>query len=167
MIPFHTAVSVTGHCNRKRETVASTAERLDPEQVLGRLRDAVDDHDLDALASCFAENYVNETPAHPLRSFQGVDQVRANWDEIFAGVPDIRARILRMAADGDTVWSEWEMTGRRVDAGEFLMRGVVIFTIPGPTITAARFYLEPVEETSGNADDHARRVAGTHARELS
>lgn len=136
-------------------------------QVLERLRNAVDNHDLDALAACFAENYVNETPAHPGRSFRGLDQVRANWTQIFAGVPDIRARILRTAAAGDIVWSEWEMSGRRADADEFLMRGVVIFTIPGPTITSARFYLEPVEHASGNADDHARRVAGTQAKEPS
>ena len=147
--------------------MAELAERQRREQVLDRLREAVDDHDLEALVSCFAENYVNETPAHPRRSFRGLAQVRANWREIFAGVPDIRARILRTAFDGDTVWSEWEMVGRRADAGGFLMRGVVIFTIPGATIAAARFYLEPVEESSGNADDHARRVAGTEAKEPS
>ena len=147
--------------------MANSTERPGALQVLERLRAAVDDHDLDALVSCFAENYVNETPAHPRRSFQGLDQVRANWSQIFAGVPDIHARILRRAVDGDIVWSEWEMAGRRADAGEFLMRGVVIFSIAGATITSARFYLEPVEHSSGTADDHARRVAGTHAKEPS
>ena len=147
--------------------MANSKERLGALQVLERLRGAVDDHDLDALVACFSEEYVNETPAHPRRSFRGLDQVRANWSQIFAGVPDIRARVLRTAVDGETVWSEWEMVGRRADADEFLMRGVVIFTIPGSTIASARFYLEPVEHDSGDADDHARRVAGTQAKEPS
>lgn len=138
-----------------------------PEQVVERLRQAVDDHDLDALAACFSAEYVNETPAHPRRSFQGIPQVRANWTQIFAGVPDISARILRTALADDTVWTEWEMSGHRGDGGPFLMRGVVIFTVRGETIAAARFYLEPVEHASGDADDHARRVAGTSAREPS
>ena len=147
--------------------MANSAERLGAAQVLERLRLAVDHHDLDALVSCFSESYVNETPAHPGRSFRGRDQVRANWSQIFAGVPDIRARVLRTAVEGDAVWSEWEMAGRRADAGDFLMRGVVIFTIAGSTIASARFYLEPVEHDTGDADDHARRVAGTPVREPS
>ena len=147
--------------------MASSTEAAVPEQVVERVRKAVDDHDLDALASCFSADYVNETPAHPQRSFRGAEQVRRNWTQIFAGVPDIRARILRTALDGDTVWTEWELAGRRDDADQFLMRGVVIFTIAGETVASARFYLEPVEEGTGNVDDHTRRVAGTHETETS
>ena len=147
--------------------MANSAEQLGQLQVMERLRDALNDHDLDALVACFSEDYVNETPAHPRRSFRGRDQIRRNWNEIFAGVPDIQARILQSVPDGETLWTEWEMSGRRAAAGDFLMRGVVIFTIGGETITSARFYLEPVEDESGNADDHARRVAGTQPKEPS
>jgi hypothetical protein len=41
------------------------------------------------------------------------------------------------------------------------MRGVVIFGIAGDTIASARFYLEPVEDTSGDVNAHTRRVTGT------
>jgi hypothetical protein len=40
------------------------------------------------------------------------------------------------------------------------MRGVVIFGVTDATITSARFYLEPVEEASGDVDAQTRRVAG-------
>lgn len=129
--------------------------------TLERLLAAVNAHDLDGLVSCFAEDYVNETPAHPQRGFRGNEQVRRNWTRILAGVPDIRARVPRTAVDGDTAWTEWELAGTRTDGAAFLMRGVVIFEVRGATITSARFYLEPVEQASGDVDAHTRRVAGT------
>ena len=51
--------------------------------------------------------------------------------------------------------------GHRADGGAFLLRGVVIFAVGGAQITAARFYLEPVEDTSGDVVAHTRRVLGT------
>jgi len=41
--------------------------------------------------------------------------VRRNWSQIFAGVPDLRARLPRMTVDGDTVWTEWDIAGTRRD----------------------------------------------------
>ncbi|MGN7800310.1 nuclear transport factor 2 family protein [Leifsonia sp. 22587] len=119
---------------------------------LDRLRDATNRHDLDALVGCFAPGYRNETPAHPGRGFDGTAQVRSNWGRIFAFVPDIRATILRQAADGDDVWSEWEMSGTRLDGTTHLMRGVIVFTLDGDRAVSARFYLEPVDETPSTVD---------------
>jgi hypothetical protein len=65
-----------------------------------------------------------------------------------------------MTVDGDTLWTEWEMSGTRRDKAQFLMRGVVIFGISGDTITSARFYLEPVEEISGDVNAATSRVVG-------
>jgi ketosteroid isomerase-like protein len=127
--------------------------------VIDRLVQAVNGHDLERLVSCFADGYVNETPVHPQRAFTGSDQVRKNWTQIFAGVPDIEAVVLRRAESDDQVWTEWDMSGsRREDGGPFVMRGVVIFEIQGDVISSARFYLEPAEEASGDVDAHARRV---------
>jgi ketosteroid isomerase-like protein len=128
--------------------------------VLDRLVDAINGHDLEAMVSCFAEDYLNETPVHPPRGFRGREQVRANWSQIFAAVPDLRARILRTSVDGETLWTEWDITGNRADEASFLMRGVVIFTAGNDQIRSARFYLEPVEDTSGDVDAHTRRVTG-------
>jgi ketosteroid isomerase-like protein len=128
------------------------------EEVLQRLLRAVNAHRLDDLVACFAQDYINETPAHPQRGFRGRDQVRKNWSEIFSQVPDIRAWVHRTAAHGDTLWTEWEMAGARQDGAPFLMRGVVIFGVAGGQLSSARFYLEPVEHASGDVNAAVSRI---------
>ena len=127
---------------------------------LRRLERATNAHDLDALVACFAPTYRNEAPAHPSRAFAGTEQVRANWEQIFRFVPDVRASVLRWAADRSEIWSEWEMRGTRLDSTRHLMRGVVIFGVRDGQATSARFYLEPVDDTStvGVNDAVARQV---------
>jgi len=123
-----------------------------PRAVVDRLLKATNDHDLDAIVGCFARDYVNETPVHPLRDFTGSEQVRRNWTQILASAPDLVAEVTRCAEDGGTAWTEWQMNGTRPDGTPHLMRGVIIFTARDDRITAARFYLEPVETSSGNVD---------------
>jgi ketosteroid isomerase-like protein len=132
-----------------------------PSKVVDRLVQALNAHDLEAMVACFAEDYRNETPAHPQRSFRGNEQVRRNWTQILHGVPDLHALVPRIAVDGDTVWTEWYIAGTRRDGADHRMRGVVIFGVTGDAITSARFYLEPVEETSGDADAVVGRLMGT------
>lgn len=124
-----------------------------PADVVERLARATSAHDLEGIVACFAEGYVNQTPTHPQRSFAGRDQVRRNWAQILTGVPDITARVLATAVDGDTVWSEWQMSGTRLDGALHEMRGVIIFEVAGELVRAARFYLEPLERESGTVDD--------------
>ena len=124
--------------------------------LVQRLLDAVRQHDLDALTACFAQDYVNETPAHPARGFRGRDQVRRNWEQIFAAVPDLRAEVVRSAADGTELWSEWEMRGTRADGSTHHLRGVVVLGVAGDLATWARFYLEPVDDSSGDVDAAVR-----------
>jgi ketosteroid isomerase-like protein len=120
--------------------------------VVNHLAAAVNAHDLDALAGCFAPDYVNHAPAHPLRGFCGRDQVRRNWAAIFAGLPDIAAQVTAAAADGEQVFTEWEMSGTRRDGTPHAMAGVIIFGIRDGQIVSARFYLEPVESVSGDVN---------------
>ena len=124
--------------------------------MLERLAQATNDHDLDALVACFAEDYVNETPIHPTRGFRGRDQVRRNWEQIFGFVPDLAARIVCLAVDGETVWSEWEMTGTRRDGTPHHMRGVIVFGVRDDVARSARFYLEPVDTADMTVDDAVR-----------
>jgi ketosteroid isomerase-like protein len=126
--------------------------------VIDRLVDAVNGHDLAALVGCFAPDYRNETPLHPSRSFQGTDQVRRNWEQIFSLVPDITASIIRSAVDGSTVWTEWEMRGTRSDGSPYLMRGVIIFGIQDDLCAWARFYLEPAQDTGESMQEAVRRL---------
>lgn len=129
-----------------------------PETVLDRIARATDSHDLDALVDCFAPDYRNETPAHPDRGFVGREQIRKNWSQIFALVPDVTAKVLSYAVDGHTVWSEWEHRGTRPDGRPHVMRGVVILGVMDGRAIWARFYLEPVREGEGDADEAVRQV---------
>jgi ketosteroid isomerase-like protein len=135
--------------------------RQDPAAAVERLLDAINAHDLEAMAACFADDYLNEWPAHPQRGFRGSAQVRRNWSQIFAGVPDVQARLPRLVVDGDTVWTEWEIAGTGRDGAAFLMRGVAIFGVTEGRLAWVRYYLEPVEQASGGVDAFTRRVAGT------
>lgn len=132
----------------------------DPTQWLDQLVAATNAHDIDSLVACFADDYLNETPVHPERGFRGPDQVRRNWTAIFGGVPDISARILSSAVDGDRIWTEWEMSGTRRDGAPHEMRGVVIFEVRQAQAHSARFYLEPVDQSGGTVDDAVHRSTG-------
>jgi ketosteroid isomerase-like protein len=132
-----------------------------PAAVVQRLVEAINAHDLEGMVALFAEDYVNEWPAHPQRGFRGNEQVRRNWSQIFAGVPDLQARLPRMVVDGDTVWTEWDMSGTRRDGAASVTRGVSIFGVSQGRFAWVRFYLEPVEESSGDVDAHTRRLMGT------
>ncbi len=128
--------------------------------LVERLKDAVNRHDLELLAGCFTQDFLNETPVHPARSFQGREQVRKNWAQIFVGVPDIEADILRSSVDGASAWTEWEMRGTRRDGVPHLMRGVSIFGVGDDQFTSVRFYLEPVDDGGAGVDAAVRKAVG-------
>ena len=128
-----------------------------PGAMVERLAAATNVHNLDALEACFTPDYVNETPVHPARGFTGREQVRRNWEQIFRGVPDIAVRV-HWIADGETAWSEWEMSGTRLDGTPHEMRGVVIFGVRDGLAAWARFYLEPVDRSTDNVNATVQRA---------
>ena len=135
----------------------AAATHLDPTAVVARLCDATNAHDLDGIVDCFAVDYRNEMPLHPGRGFVGREQVRRNWTQILAAIPDVATEILGSSATADTVWTEWEHRGTRPDGTEHLMRGVTIFGVVAGRISTARFYLEPVDSTLDAGVDVAVR----------
>ena len=74
-----------------------------PAAVVEQLREAINARDLDALAACFAPDYLSEFPAPPDRTSRGHEQMRRNWTQIFGGVSDIAAILLGCTVAGDTV----------------------------------------------------------------
>lgn len=124
--------------------------------IADRLRDAVNSHDLERLVACFAEGFVNETPLHPARSFVGREQVRRNWAQIFAFVPDLRAEITASAEDAAAIWLEWHMWGTRRDGTHHEMRGVTVFARDHDRFASVRFYLEPVVDDGVDVDRSVR-----------
>jgi len=113
--------------------------------VIDRLTATMNDHDVDAMVALFHVDYESRQPAHPARAFVGRAQVRANWAAMFAGVPDLRAEVLRSADDGDTTWSEWAWSGTRADGQTFDVRGVTLFRVRDDLIVAGTLYMEDVE----------------------
>lgn len=130
-----------------------------PTGVLGRLHTAQNRHDLDAFVACFDPDYHSEQPVHPDREFVGREQVRTNWAEVFAGVPDFQAELLRSAQAADTGWAEWHWHGTRVDGTRLDMRGVTIFGIRDDRILWGRLYLEDVDVAGQGIDQAVTHMA--------
>ena len=129
-------------------------------ELLERVRRATNEHDLGALAACFHLDYDSTSPAHPERAFRGRAQMRKNWEQIFAAVPDLTSSLLQSATVQDTAWAEWEWRGTRRDGAPFVMRGVTIQEIYDGEITSVRLYMEPVQEGGPNADAALRQALG-------
>ena len=128
----------------------------DSRRWLERLVHATNSRDIDAVVACFAPDYVNVTPAHPARGFVGADQVRRNWTQIFAGVPDLESEVVAAAFDGGTAWTQWEMRGTRRDGEPHRIAGVIVFEVEDDLARKATFFLEPVDEDPGTVDDAVR-----------
>lgn len=128
------------------------SESLGLPPTLVRLVTATNAHDLEGLVACFADDYRLEMPNHPSRNFTGPHQVRRNWEQFFTLIPDISATVTDAApGSADRWWTEWEMSGTRVDGAAHLMRGVMILTVgpgEGDLVRANRFYLEPTEASA-------------------
>jgi hypothetical protein len=131
-----------------------------PSATVARLVRATNSHQVEQVVACFAPDYRLESPLHPARSFAGLEQVRRNWTQIFAGVPDIAARVVAQAVDGQTIWTEWEMSGTRRDGHPHLMRGVFVFGVADGLIRSGRMFLEPVDESGANMDAAVQRQLG-------
>ncbi len=126
--------------------------------VLERLRDAQNAHDLDAFVACFDPRYRSEQPVHPDRAFGGREQVGENWRGIFQDVPDFQATLIASAIADDTIWAEWDWHGNRRDSSVLHMRGVTLFGLRGGLIAWGRLYMELVEEDGAGIREAVRRM---------
>jgi hypothetical protein len=129
-------------------------------EVLARLVEATNDHDLEAMLECFKPDYRSEQPAHPARAFQGIDQVRKNWSSLMESVPDIHWDVIRTATDETTAWMEARLTGTRPDGTELDEIGVVILGISGGHIGWGRLYLSDIEAEGADIDETVGRMVG-------
>jgi ketosteroid isomerase-like protein len=133
----------------------------DQRALVDRLTAAQNAHDLEAMLACFHEDYRSEQPLFPARTFQGIDQVRANWSAVLNAIPDFRAEVLRSAVDGDVVFVEVHWTGTKADGTRLDERGVLILGLRDDRIAWGRLYVDEVESESVDIDAAVRRMAGT------
>jgi ketosteroid isomerase-like protein len=128
--------------------------------TITRLRDAMNRHDVEAMAELFAPDYRSEQPLHPHRGFGGRDQVATNWTQMFEGVPDLEVGVVKESTAGSTSWSEWVWRGAHRDGTPFLMKGVTLFGLREDGLIAwGRLYMEPVEQGSVAIDEAVRHLS--------
>jgi len=135
-------------------------------EVIDRLVAAMNAHDLDGAAGFFHEDYRSAQPLHPGRVFVGRAQMRANWEAMFAGIPDFSAEICRSVRDGDTTWTEWRWSGTRSDGQAFEMRGVTLFEITDDQIVAGSLYMEEVERNVVGIEQTVESLSGRRPRKV-
>jgi ketosteroid isomerase-like protein len=133
----------------------------DPRALMKRLTAAQNAHDLEGMLACFHEDYRSEQPLFPARTFQGVDQVRANWSALLEAIPDFHAEILESALDGDIVFLEVHWTGTKADGAPLDERGVVVMGLRDDRVSWGRLYVDEVEREGADIDAVVRRMAGT------
>jgi ketosteroid isomerase-like protein len=132
--------------------------------VIDRLVVAMNNHDLDSAAGLIHEDYRSEQPLHPDRAFSGRAQMRANWEAMFAGIPDFHAELRRSVQDGDTCWSEWHWTGNPTNGQPLEVRGVTLFQIRDGMIVAGRLYMEDVHHEGAGIDAAVEAESGRRPR---
>jgi ketosteroid isomerase-like protein len=136
----------------------------DPRALMDRLTAAQNAHDLEAMLTCFHEDYRSEQPRFPARTFQGIDQVRANWSALLDAMPDFHAEVVRSAVDGEIVFVEVHWTGTKVDGTPLEERGVIVMGTRDDRICWGRLYVDEVEREGADIDAVVRRMAGTEDR---
>jgi hypothetical protein len=132
--------------NKTENTIAPVQSELP--RVLQRMSDAINAHDIDAIASCFTNDYQGEQPLHPEIASIGLVQVRENWTGLFAQVPDLRATLVASTIHGDFAWAEWHWQGTRTSGSALNMRGVSVTGLRNGIISWARIYMEPIHDRS-------------------
>src|SRR3954454_1970100 len=124
----------------------------DPRALIERLTAAQNAHDVDRMLACFHDDYRSEQPLFPARTFQGSDQVRANWSALLEAIPDFHSEVLRSAVDGDIVFDEVHWTGTKADGTPLDERGVIVMGIHDGRIAWGRLYVDEVEHEGPGID---------------
>jgi taurine dehydrogenase small subunit len=100
-------------------------------EVLKRVLEAFNRHDLDAIMSHFADDCVLETPRGPDAwgtRFEGKDEVRRGLAARFEGIPDVHYAGDDHFACGSRGVSEWTITGTTADGERIEVRGCDLWT---------------------------------------
>jgi steroid delta-isomerase-like uncharacterized protein len=88
----------------------SSVENVTPRVVVRAIFERLNDRDADSLISQFAaDDIVEDWPV--VGHLEGKQAVRDYFAAMFASIPDLRIEVERMAADGETVFVHWHMTG--------------------------------------------------------
>jgi steroid delta-isomerase-like uncharacterized protein len=113
---------------RWREVEMSDLGKVD---LLRRIADAFNRHDLDAIMAAFTDDCVFESPrgADPWgKRFVGKDEVREGLGARLAGIPDVHYGDAEHFACGNRGVSEWTLSGTTTDGERIEVRGCDLWT---------------------------------------
>jgi ketosteroid isomerase-like protein len=158
------AESIDSRLGRDDHNAAYAHPMGDPRALMDRLTAAQNARDLEGMLACFHQDYRSEQPQFPARTFQGIDQVRANWSALLDAIPDFHAEVVRSAVDDDVAFVEVHWTGTKANGTPLEERGVIIMGIRDDRIAWGRLYINEVEPDSGHIDTAVRHMAGTEDR---
>src|SRR5918999_4965077 len=121
-------------------------------QVMDRLADALQSHDADAIAACFAED---GEIVDPFGTTRGRQEIAEYWRKNFEAFPDLRLTVERTYESGDTAIDEWTFTGTQTGpivtpegqeipatGRQVQMSGADFATVAGGLVTSNRAYFD-------------------------
>jgi ketosteroid isomerase-like protein len=82
-------------------------------QLVRRVFDAINAHDLDALGELWAPDGVERFPD---ATCSGFAEIRAHFEGLFAALPDFHMDVVATAEEGDAVFARWRLTGTHTGA---------------------------------------------------
>ena len=116
--------------------------------VLERMLDGFNHHDLDAIMALFADDCVFESPRgpHPWgHRFEGKREVAEGLGARFSGIPDVSYEGHGDFVSGDRGASEWTLRGTTVDGERLEVRGCDLWTFRGDEVVRKDSYWKIVE----------------------
>jgi len=124
------------------------SDELSKLDVLERMVDGFNTHDLEAIMSLFADDCVFESPRGPDpsgRRFVGRAEVREGLGARFTSVPDVHYGDGSHFVSGDRGASEWTLTGTTVDGERLEVRGCDLWTFRGDEVVLKDSFWKIVE----------------------
>jgi ketosteroid isomerase-like protein len=125
--------------------VSDDRTRLD---VLERMLDAFNAHDLAAIMSLFAKDCVFESPRGPDpwgRRFEGKAEVEKALGARFTGIPNVSYESHGDFVSGERGVSEWTLRGTTVDGQQLEVRGCDLWTFRGDEVLVKSSFWKIVE----------------------
>jgi taurine dehydrogenase small subunit len=117
-------------------------------EVLERVLDGFNRHDLDGIMALFANDCVFEAPRGPDpwgRRFEGKDEVADGLRARFTGIPDVSYEGHGDFVCGERGVSEWTLRGTTVDGQRLEVRGCDIWTFRGDELLVKNSFWKIVE----------------------
>jgi len=129
-------------------TEVGMPEETKRHEVLVRMLDAFNRHDLDAIMSLFVDDCVFDSPRGPDpwgRRFVGPAEVRDGLGARFRGISDVHYGDGSHFVLGEHGASEWTLTGTTLDGDRLEVRGCDLWTFRGDKIVRKDSFWKIVE----------------------